>query len=245
MMLNIQEHEYLLKRMLRDIAGNPELNNQLAFKGGTCLYLFYGLDRFSVDLDFNLVSDQDLAVDKMNEILGKYLKIKEGKYRKGKYGWLWEASYKKGQRQVQIDVSRRKYPDKYEIKQFYGLSLKTLDKPSLFAHKLCAILDRKHFQNRDLFDSYFMFEKMFEIDEKIVRIRMGMSLIDYLKNVEKYILTKVSRERILQGIGDLLDEKKKVWVKNKLVDELLVQLRLKTDSLREIGSNIISPEAGR
>ncbi|MBU0978264.1 nucleotidyl transferase AbiEii/AbiGii toxin family protein [Patescibacteria group bacterium] len=229
-MLDIQQHEYFLKRILREIINDPELNNQLVLKGGTCLYIFYGLDRFSVDLDFGLTLSKDLAVDKMNQILGKYLKIDEGRFRQGQFGWLWEASYMKGQRQMQIDVSKRQYPDKYEIKQFYGLSLKTLDQPSLFAHKLCAILDRQHFQNRDLFDSHFMFEKMFEINEQIILFRTGKNLIEYLKELEIFIKNQVDKNKMLQGLGELLDEKRKFWVKTKLIDELLAQLRLKIES---------------
>lgn len=232
-MLDIQQHEYILKRILRNIAGDIELNSQLAFKGGTCLYLFYGLNRFSVDLEFSLSSKKTLAVKNMHQILANYLDLKTGKFRSGKNGWLWEASYEKGQRKVQVDVSRRQFPDKYKIEQFYGLSLKTLDESSLFAHKLCAILDRKHLQNRDLYDSHFMFEKRFKINEEIIQARTGKSLLEYLQTLEQYIQNKVDKRRVMQGLGELLDEDKKQWVKDKLIDELAAQIRLKIESMAE------------
>ena len=131
-MLNVQEHEFILKKVLRDITNDHELNSQLVFKGGTCLYLFYGLDRFSVDLDFDLLDNKKFSVENMNSVLSSYLDLENGQFRAGKHGWLWEASYKKGLKQMQIDVSKRVYPDTYEVKQFYGLSINTLDKSSVF-----------------------------------------------------------------------------------------------------------------
>ncbi len=230
-MLDASQHEYYLKKILRDILGDVELSSQLAFKGGTCLYLFYGLNRFSVDLDFNFVSNQDFKVEKMNQILTKYLDVKNGRFKEGQSGWLWEASYKKGERQMQIDINRRVYPDKYEIKQFYGLSIKTLDSGSLFAHKLCAILDRKRFQNRDLFDAWFMFDNNFEINDEVIRFRTNKLTKEYLLELVEYIKNDVKKSSILHGIGELVNEKQKDWVKTKLVIELLAQIQMKIDGL--------------
>lgn len=56
-MLDRSRHEILLKNILRDIYQHPVLQALLAFKVGTCLYLFYNLPRFSTDLDFCLLSD--------------------------------------------------------------------------------------------------------------------------------------------------------------------------------------------
>ncbi|NCO11963.1 nucleotidyl transferase AbiEii/AbiGii toxin family protein [Candidatus Pacearchaeota archaeon] len=230
-MLDTNQHEYYLKKILRDIISDVELSGQLAFKGGTCLYLFYGLSRFSVDLDFNFISDQDFKVEKMNQILNKYLDIKNGRFKEGQSGWLWEASYKKGERQMQVDINKRVYPDKYEIKQFYGLSIKTLAQQSLFAHKLCAILDRKRFQNRDLFDAWFMFDNNFEISNEVIKFRTNKNTKEYLLELMGYIKNNVNKSSILQGMGELISEKQKHWVKTKLINELLAQIQMKIDCL--------------
>ena len=42
-MLNTQEHEIQMKRLLVEIFTNPKLKTELAFKGGTCLYFFHKL----------------------------------------------------------------------------------------------------------------------------------------------------------------------------------------------------------
>ncbi len=230
-MLDRQQHDYYLKRILRDIISDSELASKMALKGGTCLYLFYDLPRFSVDLDFNLVNEGELAIDKVQAVLQKYLDVENGSFHSSNQGWLWEASYEKGNRRFQVDINRRLYPDKYEVKQFYGLSIQTMTSDCMFAHKLCAIKDRSRFQNRDLFDSWFMFDKSFEINEEIVKMRTNLSVKEYLLELHKFISHTMKDKKILDGLGELLDSHKKTWVKEHLVAELLAQLELKIDSL--------------
>jgi hypothetical protein len=158
--------------------------------------------------------------------------LDNGRFRQGAHGWLWEASYQPGQRQIQIDISTRRFPDQYQIKQFYGLSIKTLDQGSMFAHKLCAILDRSRLQNRDLFDAWFMFEHNFPINQAVIKARTHQDLATYLNQVRKFVKTEVNSKTVLQGLGELMDKKLKVWVKQSLKQELLAQLQLKIDSLQ-------------
>jgi len=40
------------------------------------------------------------------------------------------------------------------------------------------------------------------------------------------LLEKMDNKNILSGMGEVLNEKQKFWVKNKLKEELLFQLRL-------------------
>jgi predicted nucleotidyltransferase component of viral defense system len=77
-MLDRQKYEQILKNILRDIYTTPDLQGRLAFKGGTCLYMFYELDRFSVDLDFN-VTAETLPEQTVSEIIQKYLTIDDQK----------------------------------------------------------------------------------------------------------------------------------------------------------------------
>ena len=43
-------------QILKDIYTDASISSLLGFKGGTCVYLFYNLPRFSVDLDFDLLT---------------------------------------------------------------------------------------------------------------------------------------------------------------------------------------------
>ena len=56
----------------------------------------------------------------------------------------------------------------------------------------------------------------------------GIAAPDFLmKNIQ--VLKKVENKNILSGLGELLTEKQKIWVKAKLKDETLFSLRLALD----------------
>jgi spore photoproduct lyase len=55
MALNQSNHKTVLIRILKDIFSDPVVGPILGFKGGTAAYLFYSLNRFSVDLNFDLL----------------------------------------------------------------------------------------------------------------------------------------------------------------------------------------------
>jgi predicted nucleotidyltransferase component of viral defense system len=222
-MLDRQKHERVLKSILRDIYTSPDLRGQLAFKGGTCLYLFYGLDRFSVDLDFNLVAE-NFPAHLMTELLTTYLTLDEQISKH--FTWFWSGSYERGGRHIKIEVSKRDFPpDTYVTRNFYGLTVLTMAPDCMFAHKLCAITDRPNLQHRDLYDAHFMFTKQFPINEKIVSLRTGKTLKEYLAFAASYIEKNVKPGNILDGLGELLDEKQKEMVKRTLLTNILFDLR--------------------
>ena len=58
MKLNKTEHRRIMLEVLDEISKDALLANNLGFKGGTACYFLYGLDRFSVDLDFDLLNEE-------------------------------------------------------------------------------------------------------------------------------------------------------------------------------------------
>jgi hypothetical protein len=100
-----------------------------------------------------------------------------------------------------------------------------MKKPYLFAHKLCAIKDRSELVSRDLYDAHFMFQQRFPMAEEIIRLRTGMKPADYFKTLTQFIPKHITEKNVLQGLGELLDETQKQWVKKHLVEELLFYLR--------------------
>lgn len=221
-MLDRKKHEQILKNILRDIYTTTDLEARLIFKGGTCLYLFYGLERFSVDLDFNLITT-DLNEQLVKDILARYLTIND--FMDKHFTWIWLGSYEKGQRRVKVEINKRKYPDKITNKDFYGLTIPTLSADSMFAHKLCAITDRKKLENRDLYDAHFMFTKGFDINEEIIKIRTDKTLKAYFSYLINFIEKHAKPNTILEGLGELLDEKQKDHVRATLIRDLLFDLK--------------------
>ncbi len=225
-MLYIEKHDQILKNILRDIYTTPNLQASLALKGGTCLYLFYGLDRFSVDLDFNLFFSK-FNDNELNKILEKYLNIAE---RENKHStWFYIGSYEKSFQKVKVEISKRDYPDKYVYKDFYGLTVLTMEPSCMFAHKLCAITDRKKLQNRDIYDAHFMFNKHFNIDEVIIKLRTGKTVKEYFIELINFIELKVKDNNILEGLGELLNDQQKNNVRLNLKRDILFDLKSRVD----------------
>ena len=58
MKLDKNVHKKIMLRILSDISGDAFLVNNLGFKGGTACYFLHGLDRFSLDLDFDSLNEE-------------------------------------------------------------------------------------------------------------------------------------------------------------------------------------------
>ncbi|MCK9301490.1 MAG: nucleotidyl transferase AbiEii/AbiGii toxin family protein [Bacteroidales bacterium] len=181
-----------------------ELAGILGFKGGTALMFFYDLPRFSVDLDFNLLDParEQQVLDKIKGILLKHGTIHDEAIKF--YGI--------------IKISKRDFGSTYEIKNLLGVNVKVMVKPDMFAHKLCAIMDRKTITNRDIFDSWFFMNSKTPLNKSIVEQRTGMSLADYLHECITKLET-MSDKKLLDGLGELMDNETKNFVRQKLRSE--------------------------
>lgn len=229
-MLNKNLHRQLLFQILKDIYSDIEISSALGFKGGTAAYIFYELSRFSVDLDFDLLdeSKSDIVFEKLEGILKNYGEIKDSFHKRFTIFFL--ISYGEKDHNIKIEINKRSFGSKYEIKNYLGISIQTMVIEDMFAHKLAALLDRKNVANRDIFDIWFFLKNNFEINEKIIKTRTDLKLKEYLSKCIKF-LDKYNDKYILQGIGELIDEKQKVWIKNKLKSEVLFLLKVKSKEL--------------
>jgi predicted nucleotidyltransferase component of viral defense system len=230
-MLDRAKHEILMKNILRDIYQHPILQAQLAFKGGTCLYFFHNLPRFSTDLDFSLVTDAgeaEFKPDILRQIISQYLTVRE--YTNKRFTWFLLGSYEKGLQNVKVEVSKRKYPDQYEPQDFLGVSVQTLNLATMFAHKLCAITDRRQLVNRDLYDTWWLLKQLAPIREEIILDRTGKNLPEYLNNLQEYIENNVDKRHIVSGLGELPDRPQKDWVRDHLLDDLVIQIQLRIEA---------------
>lgn len=233
-MLDTQNHETIMKRILREIYQHSLLQSQLVFKGGTCLYFFYDLPRFSTDLDFSFHTETDVGQvprSDLAQIVIKHLEIKSDEDKR--FTWLWLGSFNKGKQKVKVEVNKRKFSDTYTEHEFYGLTVRSLDLQSMFAHKLCAITDRKKMVNRDLYDTWWLLTKNAPINKQIVHERMGKSVEEYLVIVGKYVQKHVDETHILEGLGEVLSQPQKDWVRDHLLKELLFELQIRIEAERK------------
>jgi len=229
MMLDAAAHKNILIQILKDIYTNAIIGPLLGFKGGTAAYLFYELNRFSVDLDFDLLdlSKKHQVFEQLKKILEEHGAIKDS-YEKINTIFLM-VSYNQKLRNIKIEVNLRDFGSRYEVKSYLGISMKVMVREDMAAHKMVAMLERIGNANRDIFDSHFFLKNNWPINEKIIKKRTGLSMHQFLKKCIQE-LESMSDRGILAGLGELLDAKQKAWVKEKLLADTIFLLKLKLEN---------------
>ncbi len=229
MTLNTSKHKNILIKILKDIYTDATISPILGFKGGTAATLFYNLDRFSVDLDFDLLDSEkeDYVFERVKTIIENYGTLKE--VQKKRFNLFYILSYDNkdiNAQNVKVEINRREFGSKYTVESFLGISMQVMIKEDMLAHKLCAMYERIGKTNRDIFDVQFFLSHDWPVNKKIVEDRMDVPYADFLKKCID-VMEKFDDSNILSGMGELLlTERQKVWVKTNLKSETLFSLRL-------------------
>jgi len=228
MTLDYSKHKNILLQILKDIYSDTSIAPYLGFKGGTAALLFYDLDRNSVDLDFDLLDDtkEEEVFNKIQKITESYGTITESRMKY--FNLLNVISYKKGAQQIKVEVNRRQFGSKYEIKTLLGISMLVMVKEDMFAHKLMAMYERIGKTSRDIFDVYFFYKNSWDINRKIVEERSGMSFKDTLAKCIK-MLEEMDNKHILDGLGELISSSQKDWAREKLRNQTIFLLKIHLD----------------
>ena len=227
-MLNWQNHKIIMVKILKNIYQDLKISPYLVFKGGTACLLFYGLPRYSIDLDFDLIKpNKSTAVyEKIADIINQYGKITDQARKKSTL--LFELSYKTGERRLKIEISTRPNISSFAVLNYLGIPMQVMAKQDIFAHKLIALTRRKNLAARDVFDLHFFFSNNWDINEKIIKRITNKNLNAYLNDCLS-ALKKISSRNILYGLGELVDNKQKTWIKNNLKKDLEFLIRAKME----------------
>lgn len=213
-----QIHHGMLVKILKNIYSDTTLAKSLGFKGGTAAYLCYGLPRTSVDLDFDLLlpENKDYIWNRLRVILEKYGDIQDSYMKRMTMFFL--LRYQKGAWHIKHDISLRPTTAKFFPISYLGIPLLVMDKNGMLAGKLSALLTRKRFAARDLFDLWFFLNHDWPIDKAIVREKTGENIQHaYALAIKK--VESIPDNYLLQG----------AWVKTKLKSELIFLLKLRLD----------------
>ena len=208
---NLNEFENVLREISQKIilyalSGTSFFKNA-AFYGGTCLRIFHNLDRFSEDLDFQVISeDYKLDFDQymskcinvlesyglkatvytkqdydIGEVRRRYIKISHYALANEYFGKI--SMNKEKLVSIKIEVSTKFIPGaKYEMKLLNSPMFSNIycfDYSSLFAGKLNALLTR-NWRERTKGRDYF--DYMFYLSHNV------KFNLEYLKNKLKYSL---------------------------------------------------------
>ncbi|MDD7406170.1 MAG: nucleotidyl transferase AbiEii/AbiGii toxin family protein [Bacteroidales bacterium] len=218
------KHRLYMAQILSLIFKDKDLCPIMAFKGGTSLMFFHSLNRFSTDLDFNLLDADkiDMVYDKVRAILTRFGTIDDEA--KKYYGPVLVLNYGKGERMLKVEISTRQYPNHYEMRSLAGTEVRVMTLPDMFAHKLCAMGER--LSPRDIYDVWFFLQNHTEINEEIVLIRTNKSVSEYAAWCAEQV-RKSSPKLLMQGLGEVLNDiKTKTFVKDKLITETASALEI-------------------
>lgn len=220
MTLDQNKHRVILFHIIKDIFSH-EIGGSLAFKWGTACYFLHWLDRFSTDLDFDLVEDTNID-DILFSILRKY-----GSWKRGQKIIL---SYGDNDLNIKIDINRKVWQaNTYTFVDFYGTTCRVQDTKTILANKLVALTERK--TNRDIYDIYFFLKKWRGINERVIYERTGKSVQDIYKDIIYFLETLPANYKILDGLGELFSLDQKNRIKKHLIAELRGILSMQIDHM--------------
>lgn len=224
MTLNYSQHKNILLQILKDIFSDQALAPFLGFKGGTAAMMFYDLDRNSVDLDFDLLDESRApeVFEKITKLAAAYGKIVGSRIKR--FSLITIISYDQKAQNIKIEINRRDFGSKYELKALLGISMFVMIKEDMFANKLMAMLERIGKTSRDVYDVYFFSKNIWPINRKLVEERAKIPFAEVLKTCVS-LLEKMDNRHILDGLGEVLSEAKKDWARAKLKTETIFFLR--------------------
>jgi len=183
------EEQQLRRQLIKDFLDFLNSCSDLFFlKGGTALMMCYGLDRFSEDIDLDMLSSDKTV---MQNILQKYCSKTGYTFRTAKQTNTTERYilHYDDTQTLKIEVSHRKVASKKNIKQINGIQVYDID-------TLC-ILKKGAYDNRmrirDLYDLVFICNNYWNELSPVVKSGVLESLsrdvlerFDYLIRQEHY-----------------------------------------------------------
>jgi predicted nucleotidyltransferase component of viral defense system len=182
--------------------------DKLIFAGGTMLRLCYGLNRYSVDLDFwlRIRVDQDKLYSGLKACLAQDYSIKDSANKF--YTLLFDLKSKDYPRSLKIEIRKEQKNISTEETIAYSrfsntqVLLKTVSLTDMMQAKIDAFLSRKEI--RDVFDIEFLLKKGIEMNVPRSKLRKILKEIN-----------KLNKNDYNVKLASLLDEGQRQYYKNE------------------------------
>ena len=223
-------HEAYMYRLLAEILDDKYLVANSFFKGGTCARMLGYLDRFSVDLDFDIKKDVDKK--KFREILYSIFKnlnieVKDESKKALQFFLKYPAPSEK-RNTVKIEFSDKIFKaNKYESKYLSPIERTAMCQTieTMFGHKLIALIDRYEqggsIAGRDIYDIHHFFLQGYDYNNQVIAERRGVSVLEYFKKLREFVNNRITRKILEEDLNILLEYKKFKQVNKYLKKETL------------------------
>ncbi|MFA6917892.1 MAG: nucleotidyl transferase AbiEii/AbiGii toxin family protein [Candidatus Gracilibacteria bacterium] len=227
-------HKVWLLRLLTAIAENAYLSSRLGFKGGTCAAMRGFLNRFSVDLDFDLLIEENEtgnvrnALEKCFKDLGLVIKDKSTKV--PQYFLRYPDS--KGRNTIKVDAL---FPvpkkNKYEMVCLPEIdrTLKCQTVETIVSNKFITLIARYErtgkIAGRDVFDVHHFLFNGYPYSEEIIFEQRKESPSNFFKQLMDFVDKKITNTIIDQDLNHLLPNSEFQSIRKILKQETLMLLR--------------------
>ena len=223
-------HKSHLSRLLIEIVDQPVLAHALAFKGGSCAAMLGYLDRFSVDLDFDLVKDAsgNTIREAFHQVFA-YLDLQvTGELDRVLFFQLRYPN-DPGKRSTMkvsvnsVEIKSNQYRVQYLPEIDRLMNCQTIE--SMFANKLVAVTDRyklhKTIAGRDIYDIHHFFMHGYAYYAAVIKERTGKDPQDYFEELIDFFKKYVTQTVINEDLNTLLPPARFQQIRKILLPETL------------------------
>ena len=223
-------HRSYLHRLLMEIVDQPSLAQNLAFKGETCAAMLGYLDRFSVDLDFDVLNpgkevEIRAAFHQIFSQLGLSVTLEFDQ------ALLFQLRYPSspGKRSMLKISASTQVPraNQYKVQYFAEIdrlvNSQTIE--TMFANKLVALTDHhtqhKTIAGRDLYDIHHFFTQGYAYRGAVILERTGLEPRQYFVELIAFIQKHVTQKIVNEDLNSLLPPAKFQQIRKILIPETL------------------------
>ncbi|OGJ51456.1 hypothetical protein A2335_03790 [Candidatus Peregrinibacteria bacterium RIFOXYB2_FULL_32_7] len=230
-------HLAWLYRLLTEIIDCQNISSIIAFKGGTCATMRGWLNRFSVDLDFELIEDLDAKKmlsfrQSLRKIFSKLdLEIKDQSKIIPQY-FLKYTAPENQRNTIKLEfIPKTAQSNTYDMVRLIDIDriIRCYNQETMFSNKLIALLDRyeKHkiIAARDLYDINQFLLQGFKFKPSIIKERTKLSVSKFFIKLNSFIEKKITQEIINQDLNYLLNQEEFQKIRKTLKNESLLFLK--------------------
>ena len=236
-------HKSYLNRLLIEIIDRPALAHNLAFKGGTCAAMLGYLDRFSIDLDFDVLKNADEAAirNELHQVFDYLGLTVTGELDNVLFFQLRypnepgkRNSMKVGASSLVVKANQYQVHYLPEIDRL--MNCQTVE--TMYANKLVAVIDRydlrRSIAGRDIYDTHHFFVRGYSYHAPVIQERTGLEPREYLRKLSAFIKKRVTQTIINEDLNTLLPNKQFQQIRKVLIPETLSLLAREENMLGAI-----------
>lgn len=223
-----------MQKLLISIIDDQFISQNVYFKGGTCAEMSGFLDRFSIDLDFDIKNKVDkkkfmLHLDKI--IAGSDL-TDQTKNRKSLFFNFKYIAPKMHRNTLKLSFfdgfpKSNSYEARFLPEIDRVVNCQTIE--TMFANKLVAPTDRykkhKKVVGRDVYDIHYFFSQGYKFKEEVIKERTGLNTGEYIKSLISLLDKKLTEKDITEDLNMLLPLEKFKKIRKTLKNDTLIYLR--------------------